>query len=186
MQRLERFNFEKGETRRRRHSAARPKVSGKTALFPRNDRPYGLKCKAFQTENALFVGGKGPPSSLLSMPVASFVATGTACGRLRSLPARELPSSQRARPAAAFGRCRRERGVSLPPKPPILSPARFCKGETGHVASAFQRLFVVSILYLFEIRFFRSFRRRYRAASRRTFFKGEAFYSKKPCLFTMT
>ena len=49
---LERFNFEKGETRRRQHSA-RPKVSGKTALFPRNDRPYGLKCEAFQTENAL-------------------------------------------------------------------------------------------------------------------------------------
>ena len=24
-------------------SAARPKVSGKNALFPRNDRPYGLK-----------------------------------------------------------------------------------------------------------------------------------------------
>ena len=34
-------------------SRARPKVSGKTALFPRNDRPYGLKCEAFQTENAL-------------------------------------------------------------------------------------------------------------------------------------
>ena len=50
---IERFNFEKGETRRRQHSAARPKVSGKTALFPRNDRPYGLKCEAFQTENAL-------------------------------------------------------------------------------------------------------------------------------------
>ena len=50
---IERFNFEKGETRRRRHSAARPKVSGKTAFFPRNDRPYGLKCEAFQTENAL-------------------------------------------------------------------------------------------------------------------------------------
>ena len=33
---LERFNFEKDETRRRQHSAARPKVSGKTALFPRN------------------------------------------------------------------------------------------------------------------------------------------------------
>ena len=47
------FTFEKGETRRRRHSAARPKVSGETALFPRNDRPYGLKCEAFQTENAL-------------------------------------------------------------------------------------------------------------------------------------
>ncbi|MCI7568358.1 MAG: hypothetical protein MSH25_03135, partial [Desulfovibrio sp.] len=38
---------------RRQHSAARPKVSGKTALFPRNDRPYGLKCEAFQTKNAL-------------------------------------------------------------------------------------------------------------------------------------
>ena len=35
------------------NSAARPKVSGKTALFPRNDRPYGLKRAAFQTENAL-------------------------------------------------------------------------------------------------------------------------------------
>ncbi|WP_300809479.1 hypothetical protein, partial [uncultured Desulfovibrio sp.] len=46
-------NFEKGETRRRQHSAARPKVSGKTAFFPRNDRPYCLKCTAFQTENAL-------------------------------------------------------------------------------------------------------------------------------------
>ncbi|MDM8215328.1 hypothetical protein QUW15_04035 [Desulfovibrio piger] len=31
--RLERFNFEKGKTRRRQHSAARPKVSGKTAFF---------------------------------------------------------------------------------------------------------------------------------------------------------
>ena len=49
---LERFTFEKGENARRRHSAARPKVSGKTAFFPRNDRPYGLKCKAFQTEIA--------------------------------------------------------------------------------------------------------------------------------------
>ena len=36
-----------------RHSAARPKVSGKTAFFPRNDRPYGWKCEAFQTEIAL-------------------------------------------------------------------------------------------------------------------------------------
>ncbi len=38
---------------KRRHSAARPKVSGKTAFFPRNDRPYGLKRAAFQTEIAL-------------------------------------------------------------------------------------------------------------------------------------
>ena len=49
----ERFTFEKRLNARRRHSAARPKVNGKTALFPRNDRPYGLKCEAFQTENAL-------------------------------------------------------------------------------------------------------------------------------------
>ena len=28
-------------------------IERKNALFPRNDRPYGLKCKAFQTENAL-------------------------------------------------------------------------------------------------------------------------------------
>ena len=38
---------------RRQHSAARPKVSGTTTFFPRNARPYGLKRKAFQTENAL-------------------------------------------------------------------------------------------------------------------------------------
>ncbi len=30
------------------HSAARPKVSGKTAFFLRNDRPYGLKRNALQ------------------------------------------------------------------------------------------------------------------------------------------
>ena len=34
---------------------ARPRVSGKTALFPRNDRPYGLKCEAFQTKNTLWI-----------------------------------------------------------------------------------------------------------------------------------
>ena len=39
--------------------AARPKVSGKTALFPRNDRPYGLKCEAFQTEIALWFETRG-------------------------------------------------------------------------------------------------------------------------------
>ncbi|MCI7568814.1 MAG: hypothetical protein MSH25_05495, partial [Desulfovibrio sp.] len=27
-------------------------MSGKTALFPQNDRPYGLKCAAFQTKIA--------------------------------------------------------------------------------------------------------------------------------------
>ncbi len=31
------------------------KVSGKTVFFPRNDRAYGLKRAAFQTENALVV-----------------------------------------------------------------------------------------------------------------------------------
>ncbi len=40
------------KVKREAPSAARPKVSGKTALFPRNDRPYGLKRKAFQTEIA--------------------------------------------------------------------------------------------------------------------------------------
>ena len=47
---LERFNFEKGETRGVR--AARPGVSGKR-FFPRNDRPQGLKRTAFQAEKAL-------------------------------------------------------------------------------------------------------------------------------------
>ena len=49
----ERFIFEKGENARRRHSAARPEVNGKNVFFPRNDRPYGLKRAAFQTEIAL-------------------------------------------------------------------------------------------------------------------------------------
>ena len=35
----------------RQHSAARSELNGKTALFPRNDRPYGLKRTAFQSEN---------------------------------------------------------------------------------------------------------------------------------------
>ena len=45
---LERFNFEKDETRRRQHSAARPKVSGKTAFFPRNgkNRVFSAKRQA--------------------------------------------------------------------------------------------------------------------------------------------
>ena len=47
------FHLWNGWNARRRHSASRPEVSGKTAFFPRNDRPYGLKCKAFQTEIAL-------------------------------------------------------------------------------------------------------------------------------------
>ena len=51
---LERFNFEKGETRGARRRPARSER--KNRVFPRNDRPYGLKCKAFQTENA-FAGG---------------------------------------------------------------------------------------------------------------------------------
>ena len=43
----------------RQHSAARSELSGKTALFPRNDRPYGLKRKRFKlkmlyTRNASF------------------------------------------------------------------------------------------------------------------------------------
>ena len=38
---------------RRRHSAARLQLSGKTAFFPQNDRPYGLKRNAFQTKIAL-------------------------------------------------------------------------------------------------------------------------------------
>ena len=75
-------------------------------------------------------GGKGNPSSLLSMPVASFVATGTACGR---------------HPVAASARGLRERLFSLrcekagpfPPSPPSL-PQRALfrwmdeKGERGH------------------------------------------------------
>ena len=51
------------------------------------------------------------------MPVASFVATGTACGRLRSLLA--------------------HKGVSLPPKPPIPSPARFFRRMQKHALVLF-------------------------------------------------
>ena len=49
-------------------SAVRPELSGKAALFPRHDRPYGLKRNAFQTEQApetekggLHPSGHGPP-----------------------------------------------------------------------------------------------------------------------------
>ncbi|WP_299392363.1 hypothetical protein, partial [uncultured Desulfovibrio sp.] len=42
----------KKEHAKRRHSAVRPEVRGKRAFFPRNDRPYGLKRAAFQTEIA--------------------------------------------------------------------------------------------------------------------------------------
>ena len=48
------FTFEKGENARRRHSAARPKVSGKTAFFSaKRQAVWGLKRAAFQTEIAL-------------------------------------------------------------------------------------------------------------------------------------
>ena len=58
-----------------------------------------------------FSGGGGTPSSLLSMPVASFVATGTACGRH----------------SVAAG----ARGCSPSPRSPPLPPARFIqKDET--------------------------------------------------------
>ena len=39
-------------------SIARSEESGKTAFFPRNDRPYGVKREAFQTENALNRSGE--------------------------------------------------------------------------------------------------------------------------------
>lgn len=51
--RIKHFAFEKRQNARRRHSAAQPKPSGKSAFFPRNVRPLGLKGKAFQTQNAL-------------------------------------------------------------------------------------------------------------------------------------
>lgn len=53
LQKIERFAIEVGKTRRRQHSADRPKQSGKTAVFSQSDRPHGVKCAAFQTENAL-------------------------------------------------------------------------------------------------------------------------------------
>ena len=43
----------KRENARRRHGAARPDTCGKAALFPQNDRSYGLQRNAFQTENTL-------------------------------------------------------------------------------------------------------------------------------------
>ena len=50
----------------------RPGVSGKTAFFPRNDRPYGLKRTAFQTENTLAAAEWRPQA----VPVATKEATG--------------------------------------------------------------------------------------------------------------
>ena len=56
------------KVKRRGPRAVRPELSGKTALFPRHDRPYGLKRNAFQTEQApetekggLHPSGHGPP-----------------------------------------------------------------------------------------------------------------------------
>ncbi|WP_299394760.1 hypothetical protein [uncultured Desulfovibrio sp.] len=43
----------KRENARRRHGAAWPDTCGKAALFPQNDRSYGLQRNAFQTENTL-------------------------------------------------------------------------------------------------------------------------------------
>ncbi len=62
--------------------AARPKVSGKTAFFPRNDRPYGLKCAAFQTEIALEQEAERPPTSRS----ASFRHAAARKGPTRSTP----------------------------------------------------------------------------------------------------
>ncbi len=94
---------------------------------------------AFQTENApgsvnnipkLF-GGKGNPSALLSMPVASFVATGTACGR--------HPVAAGAR-GPAFPAERRSRSSS--PQAPIPSPARFFRGAREWQAFAANLYFI--------------------------------------------
>lgn len=49
---LEPFAVEKAE-REAAASSARPESGGKTAFFPQNDRPYGVRRKAFHTENAL-------------------------------------------------------------------------------------------------------------------------------------
>ena len=66
-----------------------------------------------------FSGGKETPLSLLSMPVASCVATGTACGRLRSRLAHKGP---------AFPQERRSRNSS--PQAPHPSPnALFQRGH---------------------------------------------------------
>ena len=49
---LSAFFHRKRATARRRHSDARPKVSGQSAFFPRSARPYGVERKALQTVNA--------------------------------------------------------------------------------------------------------------------------------------
>ncbi len=79
-----------------------------SCILPSAPTPFILE--PVNTIHKLF-GGKGNPSSLLSMPVASCVATGTACGRLRSLLAREV--------------------FPFPPKPPIPSPGAFIGEESG-------------------------------------------------------
>lgn len=52
---LERFAFEK-EKREAAAQRRRAKPGGRTAFFPRNGRPCGLECRAFQTEIALLTG----------------------------------------------------------------------------------------------------------------------------------
>ena len=69
-------------------------------------------------------GGKETPLSLLSMPVASFVATGTAYGRLRSLLAREDYEN-------AFSRCAVKR-LGPPPDPQPLPQRALFRRMTGN------------------------------------------------------
>ena len=50
---LERFTFEKGKTRGGGTAHPGQNLAEKQRFFSRIGRPYGLKCRAFQTENAL-------------------------------------------------------------------------------------------------------------------------------------
>ena len=105
-----------------------------SCILPSAPTPFILE--PVNTIHKLF-GGKGNPSSLLSMPVASFVATGTAwpvasfvatgtaCGRLRSLLAREGP---------AFPKERRSRNPS--PQAPHPFPSALLSGKSQEYETA--------------------------------------------------
>ncbi len=67
------------------------------------------------------LGGKGNPSSLLLMPVASFVATGTACGR-HPVAASRITGGKETPLASA-------QGAFPSPQAPHPSPTRFFRGN---------------------------------------------------------
>ena len=117
----------KRQRARRRHSAARSKVSRKTAFFPRNARPYGLEREAFQRE--MLLDRKKRKNGDVSWKTSGQAVTVSRCrpqrgytiGILRNLWAR---SDSCAFCIFATGICQAE-GFSEPAHALLLLPRQF-------------------------------------------------------------